>query len=147
MQISDKKYLIWSAIGRVRYREVSSRGEYELGPKNDVLYREVSIIICSLHRNFVLRVWPILSVPEKRVHCREVFPLKLSAISGFHCISILYEIPDACSLSWLITVGVFMVVIYKIAHSGCWNNEKITRTWRKELVLNYDYITVLFKLH
>ena len=43
-------------IGRVRYREVRSRGQCELGPKNDVHYREVSTIKCHLHRGFVVRV-------------------------------------------------------------------------------------------
>ena len=43
-----------SYIGR--YREVSSREECELGPKNDVHYREVSAIKCPLHRGFVMRV-------------------------------------------------------------------------------------------
>ena len=43
-----------SYIGR--YREVSSKGERELGPKNDVLYGKVSTIRCPLNRRFVMRV-------------------------------------------------------------------------------------------
>ena len=42
-----------SNIRRFRYREVSSRGLCELGPKNDARYREVSVIKCPLHRGFV----------------------------------------------------------------------------------------------
>ena len=36
-------------IGRVRYREVSSRGQCDLGAKNDVHCREVLAIKCPLH--------------------------------------------------------------------------------------------------
>ena len=44
LQTSYKKYLIWSVIRHVCYREVSSRRWYKLGPENDIHYREVSII-------------------------------------------------------------------------------------------------------
>ena len=37
-------------IGRVRYREIGSRGKREFRPKNDVHYKEVSAIKCPLHR-------------------------------------------------------------------------------------------------
>ena len=45
-----------SNIGRVRYREVSSRGQWELGPKNDVHCREMSTIKFPLYGGFVMRV-------------------------------------------------------------------------------------------
>ena len=43
-------------IGRVRYREVSSGGQCDLGAKSDVHCREVLAIKCPLHRAFVMRV-------------------------------------------------------------------------------------------
>ena len=54
-----------SYIGR--YGEVSSKGECELGPKNDVLYGKVSTIRCQLNRGFVMSLTVISSVSEKSV--------------------------------------------------------------------------------
>ena len=45
-----------SCIGRVCNRQVNYRGLYELEPKNDVHYRDMSAIKCPLHRGFVMRV-------------------------------------------------------------------------------------------
>ena len=52
-------------------------GEGELGPKNDIRYREVSGIKFPLHKGFCCEsLIVILSVLEKSVRCREVFALK-----------------------------------------------------------------------
>ena len=65
-----------SNIGRIRYREVSSRRYCELRPKNHVQYREVSGIKRPLHKGFVRKFDRDLSVPEKSVGCRKVSAIK-----------------------------------------------------------------------
>ena len=75
IQISYKKCLTWLVIGCIRYRKVSSRRYFELVPKNDVHYREVSAVKCPLHtryENFTV----ILFVAAKSVRCREVCAIK-----------------------------------------------------------------------
>ena len=75
IQISYKKCLIWPFIGRVCYREVSSRWYCKLGPRNVIRYRGVryiEVLLWEFDRH--------LSVPEKSVRCREV-----SNIRRFHC--------------------------------------------------------------
>ena len=72
-------------IGRAHYREVSSSVPCELGPKNNVYYREVSAIKCPLHGGFAMRVLSLFH-PEKSVHCREVSAIKDVPTRRFHCI-------------------------------------------------------------
>ena len=76
--MSYNKCLILPVIGHARYREVTSRGLCELGPKNDVGYVEVSGIKCPLQGRFVMRVWssfhPFLSVRCRGVHYKACPP-------------------------------------------------------------------------
>ena len=46
-----------SNIGRVHYREVSSKAQCELGPKNDVHYRGVSAIKFTLQHGKIISSW------------------------------------------------------------------------------------------
>ena len=66
-----------SYTGRIRYREVSSRGQCELGLKNNVQFRDVSAIWTFGYESLTV----ISPIPKKSVRCREV-----STIRRFHCI-------------------------------------------------------------
>ena len=91
LQISYKKCLIWPFIGRVRYREVSSRWYCELGPRNVIRYREVSATQKFCYENLTV----ILSIPEESVRCIEV-----SNIRRFHCKPKIFRISHDRGLSW-----------------------------------------------
>ena len=63
-------------FGRVRCKEISSRWQCELTPKEDVRHREVSKTMCPLQRGGYESLTVISFVPEKSVCCREVSSLK-----------------------------------------------------------------------